>query len=135
LLHFLPRPLSKERLQGSASLCNRMVTAVAAVVPLIFLLESDKVGHVYVNPNGLAGFVFCSKEYPVRVAFALIDRTLELVMARVSSEVWMSCSRQQDLSYLKELFKAYRNPVEADSLLRVQHELDETKVVLVSDLV
>lgn len=100
-------------------------------MPLLIVLDSDKIGHVYVNLGGLAGFVGCSKDYPPRVAFGLIDKALDMFSAKTTKEAWMSCSRPIDSPWLKELLRTYRNPAEADSLVRVQQELDETKVVLV----
>lgn len=80
--------------------------------------------------TGLAGFVACKKDYPIRVAFALIDKALEIFAAKNSKETWMSCSRPIESPWLKELFRLHKNPAEADSLTRVQQELDETKIVL-----
>lgn len=94
-------------------------------------LDSGKIGHTFVNNCGLAGFVLCSKDYSQRVAFGLIDKAIEILIAKVSPEAWMSTSRPLDVRVLQELFRAYKNPAEADSLLRVQQELDDTKVVLV----
>ena len=42
----------------------------------------------------------------------------------------MSCTKPIDSPWLKELFRLHKNPAEADSLTRVQQELDETKIVL-----
>ena len=94
------------------------------------MLEIYFVGHLYCNLFGLAGVVACSRSYPSRVAFGLIAKTLEMFTAKVSKEIWMSCSRPVDSTWLKELFQSFKNPAEADSLVRVQKELDETKVVL-----
>lgn len=80
--------------------------------------------------TGLAGFVGCKKEYPTRVAFALIEKALEIFSAKNSKEAWMSCTRPIESPWLKELFRLHKNPAEADSLTRVQQELDETKIVL-----
>lgn len=80
--------------------------------------------------SGLSGFVGCKKGYPSRVAFALIDKALEIFSLKNSKESWMSCSRPIDSPWLKELFRIHKNPAEADSLTRVQQELDETKIVL-----
>lgn len=35
-----------------------------------------------------------------------------------------------DMPFLEEYLKRYQNPAEADSIMRVQKELDETKVIL-----
>jgi synaptobrevin family protein YKT6 len=95
-----------------------------------FFLGTGNIGHVYCNLFGLAGVVVCSENYPTRVAFGLIDKALDLFSKRVEKEIWMSCSKPVDSPWLKDMFNLFKNPAEADSLVRVQKELDETKVVL-----
>jgi synaptobrevin family protein YKT6 len=55
---------------------------------------------------------------------------LEIFSAKYSKETWMSCTVPIETPWLKELFRLHKNPAEADSLTRVQQELDETKIVL-----
>lgn len=96
------------------------------------------IGYVHVRPKeGLAGVAITDSEYPQRVALHLISQMLTLFMSRYSRVHWMCSS--EDATYtplpaLKELLQKYQNPHEADSLLKVQKELDETKVFLNSTL-
>lgn len=88
-------------------------------------------GHVFTSVNGLSAVIVCDKEYPQRVAFALINRVLEEFSALYSREVWLSSSKPLPYENLRVFLQKYQNPHEADSIMRVQKELDETKIVLV----
>lgn len=89
------------------------------------------VGHVFTSVNGLSAVIVCDKEYPQRVAFALINRVLEEFCSLYSREVWLSSSKPLPYENLRVFLQKYQNPHEADSIMRVQKELDETKIVLV----
>ena len=75
--------------------------------------------------------IICDKDYPQRVAFALINRVLEEFSDTYPREIWMSASKQLGLTSLPETIQKFQNPHEADAIMRVQKELDETKVILV----
>lgn len=75
--------------------------------------------------------VVCDREYPQRVAFTLINRVLDEFSAQYSRDVWLSTTRGLSFSGLKETLEKYQNPHEADKIMKVQKELDDTKVILV----
>jgi len=91
----------------------------------------EKTGHVFTNLAGLSVVIMADREYPQRVVFALINRIMEEFSSLHSREVWMSSSRPIPLESLKDFIQRYQNPKEADAIMRVQNELDETKVILV----
>ena len=86
--------------------------------------------HVYVRSDYLAGVVVSNLDYLPRVAFALATRALEQFTNDFPPGTWPGAS--PDLSYppLDALLAKYQNPKEADSLLKIQSDLDETKIVL-----
>lgn len=87
---------------------------------------------MYTNLVGLSCVIICDREYPQRVAFALINRVLDDFTANHSREEWMSTDAALSFPEMKRMLEKYQNPHEADPIMRVQKELDETKVVLVS---
>jgi synaptobrevin family protein YKT6 len=93
--------------------------------------ENEHVVHAYTNLAGLACVIIGDKEYPPRVAFALINRVLEEFTSAFSRDVWLTTSGKLDYPQLKDMLAKYQNPHEADPIMRVQKELDETKIVLV----
>ncbi|XP_003383349.1 PREDICTED: synaptobrevin homolog YKT6-like [Amphimedon queenslandica] len=86
--------------------------------------------HVFVRSDGLACVAIADMDYPVRVAFTLMNKVLELYSSDFPRSSWEQ--PPSDLSYppLDDFLKKYQDPKEADSIMRVQQDLDDTKIVL-----
>jgi len=93
--------------------------------------QQDYLCHVYVRHDGLAGVVVSDQEYPSRVAFTVLSKTIEDFGVKVPREKWSNAS-ESEIVYggLEATLQKYQNPREADAMTRVQTELDETKIVL-----
>ncbi|KAG7664619.1 YKT6 [[Candida] subhashii] len=95
--------------------------------------EGNYIGHTYLRSEGLACVIITDKEYPVRPVYTLINKVLEEYLALHPSNEWQSIDdTNQGLNYdqLEQYLKKYQDPSQADSIMKVQQELDETKVVL-----
>lgn len=98
--------------------------------------EGAYMGHVYTRQEGLSGVVISDKEYPVRVAFSVLNKVLEEYLAAHPKQDWTSVTNANkgvhDVSFspLEEYLKRYQDPHQADALMKVQQELDDTKIVL-----
>ncbi|XP_020245554.1 VAMP-like protein YKT61 isoform X2 [Asparagus officinalis] len=86
--------------------------------------------HAY-NRNGLCALGFMDDHYPVRSAFSLLNMVLDEYQ-KAFGEAWRSV--QADVSepwpYLENALTKYQDPAEADKLLKIQRDLDETKIIL-----
>lgn len=70
------------------------------------------------------------EDYPVRPAFSLLSKILDEFATAVPESQWSnpsSISFPATASYLSK----YQDPKQADNIMKVQAELDETKIVLV----
>jgi hypothetical protein len=106
----------------------------------IFALSLLEYKIAVMTRNGLSGAVVSDREYPTRVSYSLINKILEEFTMKYpdwrdslpgtdSTSIMTSKFTFPELGmYLKK----FQNPQEADSIMRVQKELDETKEVLVS---
>ena len=83
-------------------------------------------GHLFTNNAGFSVVVICDKEYPARVAFDLISKIQRLYNENINDE---SCKACKD--YIDEAIETYQSPENIDSIMRVQKDLEETKIVLV----
>lgn len=81
--------------------------------------EGAYVGHVY-RTQGIAAVMITDKSYPIRPAFTLLNKVCD---------DWASQSEISQ-SEMDSLLTKYQSPHEADALMKVQAELDETKIVL-----
>ncbi|KAJ3058699.1 palmitoyltransferase [Podochytrium sp. JEL0797] len=91
------------------------------------------VGHVYVRGDGLAGVIVTDIEYPTRSAFTIVNKLLEEFAQKFPTAQWPSLTPAVTAASYPELkmqLAKYQDPHAADPLLRVQRDLDETKIVL-----
>lgn len=63
------------------------------------------------------------------MAFGLINQILDDVLTKFTLENLLSAT-ELEMPFLDVYLKKFQNPTEADSIMRVQKELDETKVIL-----
>lgn len=106
--------------------------------------ENTYTAHCYsrVAPDSLSAVIVSDQEYPVRPAFTLLNKLLDDFIARVPRERWSAAADQAraaghpraegvDFAQLPDYLQKYQDPRQADAIMRVQQELDETKIVLV----
>jgi len=74
--------------------------------------------------------IITDHEYPVRPAFSLLTKLLDDFTAKIPQS---SFSNPSQISFpeLNTYLQKYQDPRHADNIMRVQQELDETKIVLV----
>lgn len=95
--------------------------------------EGAFLGHVYVRSDGLAGLLATDAEYPSRVAFSALNRILDEFSQKYPPSKWnglTAASTSTNYPELKANLVKCQDPASADPLMRVQRELDETKIVL-----
>ncbi|KAG2128002.1 snare protein YKT6 [Suillus clintonianus] len=93
--------------------------------------ENNYTAHVY-NKGGaeqLAAIIITDQEYPVRPAFSLLTKLLDDFTAKVPQS---SFANPGSISFpeIQTYIQKYQDPRQADTIMRVQQELDETKIVL-----
>ncbi|KZT38698.1 snare protein YKT6 [Sistotremastrum suecicum HHB10207 ss-3] len=98
--------------------------------------ENNYVAHVY-NRGGkerLAAVVITDQEYPVRPAFSLLTKILDEFTATVPQTQYdpnpPSSTSAIQFPMITTYLQKYQDPRQADTIMRVQQELDETKIVL-----
>lgn len=86
--------------------------------------------HVYMRSDGLCGSITCDSEYPPRVAFSILTKILEDFESFLPT--WKKETRNEAISWpqLEENIIKYQEPGNADQIVRIQKNLDETREVL-----
>ncbi|KAK1430426.1 hypothetical protein QVD17_13140 [Tagetes erecta] len=86
--------------------------------------------HSY-NRNGLCALGFMDDHYPVRSAFSLLNQVLDEYQKNFGDS-WktVQADSSQPWPYLDEALARFQDPAQADKLLKIQRELDETKIIL-----
>jgi len=87
--------------------------------------------HVYVRQDNLACVVVADKEYPLRVAFSLINKVMA-DFEKASSGKWQIVKEDQELSpdFLTSELAKYQDPNSADKLMQIQKNLDDIKDIM-----
>ena len=99
--------------------------------------DGNYTGHVYMRSEGLAGVLVTDKEYPVRPAYSLLNKLLDEYIMSFPPMRWNHITDKHDpsisqlqFSELNTYIQKYQDPGQADAIMRVQQELDETKIIL-----
>ncbi|KAK9234446.1 Longin-like domain-containing protein [Lipomyces kononenkoae] len=92
--------------------------------------ENEYIAHTYARTDGIAGVIVADKEYPIRVAYSLLNRLLDQFLTQFPRGQWSQGEVKLQFPELESSLLKYQNPQQADSIMRVQQELDETKIVL-----
>lgn len=93
--------------------------------------EKSYTFHAYGSSAGVAGIIISDAEYPALVAHQLLSKIVdEFTTQNPRSSYIESSVTKVPYPALKEYIVKYQDPNQADSIMRVQRELDETKIVL-----
>lgn len=96
------------------------------------VIEQEKYTfHAYGRSEGIAGIIITDVEYPGLAAHQLLSKILDEFLSKYPRTVF-STSAPGSLQFpqLKEYLTKYQDPKEADQIMKIQKELDETKITL-----
>jgi len=92
--------------------------------------ENSYTAHVYnAGRDDLAAVVITDEEYPVRPAYSLLQKLIDDFITSVPKNQWANPA-SIDFPAAKAYLAKYQDPKQADQIMRVQAELDETKIIL-----
>jgi synaptobrevin family protein YKT6 len=91
--------------------------------------------HCYVNANGLAAAVLADAEYPMRVAFGLINEAMRQFEAKIGNK-WTNVNADTELDFPEgqDLLIKFQDPSEADKITKIEKELDEVKGIVIKSM-
>ncbi|KAJ5618818.1 Synaptobrevin [Penicillium lagena] len=95
--------------------------------------EKSYTFHAYGRTEGVAGVIVTDGEYPALVAHQLLSKILDEFLIKNPRTAFSDPNlRENACSFpqLKEYIIKYQDPSQADSIMKIQQELDETKIVL-----
>ena len=92
--------------------------------------EQSYTFHVYGRSEGLAGVIISDHEYPKLVAHKLLSQIVDEFLTAHPRTTWSSGRPHVAMPELASYIEKYQDPRQADSILKIQQELDETKIVL-----
>ena len=96
--------------------------------------EQQNIGYAHARLEGITGVLIADADYPMRTAFSVLNKILDDFVAKVAKNRWdsmLSSQGSQLFPELRDYLTKFQDPHAADPYLKVQKELDETKVILV----
>jgi synaptobrevin family protein YKT6 len=92
--------------------------------------EQSYTFHVYGRSEGIAGVIITDHEYPMRVAHKLLSMVVDDFLSAHPRQVWATGTPTCPMPQFSDYIVKYQDPKQADSIMKIQQELDETKIVL-----
>lgn len=89
--------------------------------------------HVYSHADPVCGFVVTDEEYPRLAAHRILRKVVDEFVSKYPRSAYDGFTKESPkMSFpeLKDYIQRYQNPENADSTMKIQKELDETKIVL-----
>ncbi|KAH9208080.1 Longin-like domain-containing protein [Leptodontidium sp. 2 PMI_412] len=98
--------------------------------------SNESTCHAYAHQSGLCSILITEQTYPSLIAHQILSKIMDefLTLHPLSSFTTTSANASSnttlDLPNLRGYLLQYQDPENVDSVMRVQRELDETKIVL-----
>jgi len=95
-------------------------------------VRPDYTFHAYGRSEGVCGLMITDHEYPSLVAHQLLSKVCDEFLSKYPRSAFANATESANMSYpeLKDYIVKYQDPQQADSIMKIQKELDETKIVL-----
>lgn len=97
---------------------------------LTFLLHLDYTFHAYGRTEGICGIIISDHQYPALVAHQLLSKVVDEFLTKHPRSSWANGDVILPFPELTDYLAKYQDPQQADSIMKIQKELDETKIVL-----
>ncbi|KAL2286301.1 hypothetical protein FJTKL_07087 [Diaporthe vaccinii] len=92
--------------------------------------QQDFTFHAYGRSEGVCGIIISDHAYPALVAHQLLSKVVDEFLEANPRSSWATGQPKIVMPQLKEYIDKYQDPHQADNILKIQKELDETKIVL-----
>lgn len=92
--------------------------------------EKSYTFHAYGRTEGVAGIIISDPDYPALVAHQLLSKVVDEFLSQHPRSEYANTTAILSFPVLKDYIVKYQDPQQADSIMKIQKELDETKIVL-----
>ncbi|KYQ92345.1 longin domain-containing protein [Tieghemostelium lacteum] len=118
----------RNEVRGVLLFVSRETAGRTSVGERVSMEHAQKVCHTTVGSNGLSAAVTTDSEYPSRVAHNLVRMVMEKFQIAHQEAKWKSVQKDTEfpLPELEGILLKYQNPQEADPMLNLQKNLEET---------
>lgn len=95
--------------------------------------QDNKSVHCFVRSDGLGAIFVTDEDYESRVAFMYLTKLITQYDTELR-QTWLDIDSDASIPYpqLRQDLLDYQDPAKVDNIVKIQQDLDETMVVLVS---
>lgn len=86
--------------------------------------------HSLGHNTGIVGIIMSDHEYPLLVAQSLLNKVLDEFTTKYPRSTWANSNPTLAFPELQQYLAKFQDPQAADNIMKIQKELDETKVIL-----
>mmetsp|Transcript_6835 Transcript_6835/g.14067 ORF Transcript_6835/g.14067 Transcript_6835/m.14067 type:complete len:206 (-) Transcript_6835:970-1587(-) len=129
---FFQRPTAQQLLNAFSKIVVKRIAPGQRITVEVEGMAEYQV-HTYVRTDGLAGTLTADKEYPTRVAFAVLNELLDDFAAEPQMRGWENEVRNDAYAgwpTLQQKIVSCQDPASFDKILRIQNDLNSTQQVL-----
>merc|ERR1712007_130151 len=92
--------------------------------------------HTWVHPAGLGVTCIADTEYPMRVAYSLINEMLQAFAQTYPNGEYTRYSQDANLAFQagQQLFDQFQDPEKADKITKIEKELDVIKGTVIQSM-
>ena len=94
------------------------------------MTKKDYTFHAYGRTEGICGIIISDHDYPALVAHQLLSKVVDEFLAKHPRSTWANSNSTLSFPELKDYVVKYQDPKQADSIMKIQDELNQTKIVL-----
>ncbi|KAI5463252.1 v-snare-like protein [Mariannaea sp. PMI_226] len=92
--------------------------------------QQDSVFYAYGRKEGICGIVITDSQYPALAAHTLVTNAVHDFLVAHKEETWKNGTPTLQMPKFQEYLTECQDPQKTSSILKIQQELDETKIVL-----
>jgi len=129
---FFQRPTIQQLLNAFNKIVVKRIAPGQRITVEVENMQEYQV-HTFVSADGLAATLTADKEYPTRVAFAILNEVLEEFKADPQMRGWETEVRNEAFGgwpVLGDKLSTCQDPASFDKILKIQRDLDTTQQVL-----
>lgn len=125
-----PKPSPNEQSPAKDRTSKRNVSPLIQTSPVSKPTKTAYTFHAYGRTEGVAGIIISDPDYPALVAHQLLSKVVDEFLTRYPRTAFVTGTPTLDFPPLRDYIVKYQDPQQADSIMKIQKELDETKIVL-----
>ncbi|KAH7007701.1 putative snare protein [Ilyonectria destructans] len=93
-------------------------------------VKDSKIHSYYRSGGGVCGIIISGQQYPNLVAHQLLNKIVDEFLTQHPPSSWVTDQPALLIPELKAYLVKYQDPLQADSILKIHRDVNETKIII-----